>query len=85
MKSGKFCDYVGNKVPNNYIIPMEIQGENYTFDSYDCVRIFHKLNAVYDNLISWRLEIRIDTTSSLTFSNINKLHTGHLNHASKLL
>jgi hypothetical protein len=30
---------------------MEIQGENYVFDSYDCIRIFHNLNAVYGNIV----------------------------------
>ena len=33
------------------MIPMEVQGENYIFDSYDCVKIFHKLNAVYGNIL----------------------------------
>jgi len=33
------------------IIPIEIQGENYIFDSNDCVRIFQKLNAVYGNIL----------------------------------
>lgn len=33
------------------MIPMEIRGENYIFDSYDCIRIFHKLNAVYGNIL----------------------------------
>jgi hypothetical protein len=35
----------------NKMIPIEIQGENYVFDSNDCIRIFHKLNAVYDNVL----------------------------------
>jgi hypothetical protein len=30
---------------------MEIQGENYIFDSDDCIRIFNKLNAVYGNIL----------------------------------
>ncbi len=33
------------------MIPIEIQGENYIFDSSDCIRIFNKLNAVYGNIL----------------------------------
>ncbi len=51
MKSGRFCDLCRKEIPNSDVIPMEIQGENYIFDSYDCVRIFHKLNAVYGNIL----------------------------------
>ncbi len=51
MKSGRFCDLCRKEIPINNIIPMEIQGENYVFDSYDCIRIFHKLNAVYGNIL----------------------------------
>jgi len=51
MKSGRFCDLCRKEIPNNDVIPMEIQGENYIFDSDDCVRIFHKLNAVYGNIL----------------------------------
>ena len=51
MKSGKFCDLCRKEITINNMIPVEIQGENYIFDSYDCVRIFHKLNAVYDNIL----------------------------------
>jgi len=51
MKSGRFCDLCRKEIPISDMIPMEIQGENYIFDSYDCVRIFHKLNAVYGNIL----------------------------------
>jgi hypothetical protein len=51
MKSGRFCDLCRKEISLNKMIPMEIQGENYIFDSYDCVRIFHKLNAVYGNIL----------------------------------
>ena len=51
MKSGRYCDLCRKEMPTNATIPMEIQGEKYNFDSYDCVRIFHKLNAVYGNLL----------------------------------
>ena len=50
MKSGRFCDLCRKEITINNIIPMEIQGENYVFDSYDCIRIFHKLNADYGNI-----------------------------------
>ena len=51
MKSGRFCDMCRKEIHLNNIIPMEIQGESYVFDSYDCIRIFHKLNAVYGNVL----------------------------------
>ena len=51
MKSGRYCDLCRKEMPTNATIPMEIQGEEYNFDSYDCVRIFHKLNAVYGNIL----------------------------------
>lgn len=51
MKSGKYCDLCRKEIPTNNIIPIEIQGENYIFDSYDCIRIFNKLNAVYGNIL----------------------------------
>jgi len=51
MKKGRFCDLCRKEIKINNMIPMEIQGENYVFDSEDCVRIFHKLNAVYGNIL----------------------------------
>jgi hypothetical protein len=51
MKSGRFCDLCRKEIPINNMIPMEIKGENYVFDSYDCIRIFHNLNAVYGNIV----------------------------------
>jgi hypothetical protein len=51
MKSGRFCDLCRKEITMNKMIPMAIQGENYVFDSHDCIRIFHKLNAVYDNVL----------------------------------
>lgn len=51
MKSGRFCDLCRKEITMNNMIPIEIQGENYVFDSYDCVRVFHKLNAVYGNIL----------------------------------
>ena len=51
MKSGKYCDLCRKEIPIDNIIAMEIQGENYIFDSYDCIRIFNKLNAVYGNVL----------------------------------
>ena len=48
---GRFCDLCRKEIKINNMIPMEIQGENYVFDSEDCVRIFHKLNAVYGNIL----------------------------------
>ena len=51
MKSGRFCDLCRKEITINNMIPMEIGGENYVFDSDDCVRIFHKLNAVYGNIL----------------------------------
>ncbi len=51
MKSGRFCDLCRKEITMNKMIPMEIQGESFVFDSHDCIRIFHKLNAVYDNVL----------------------------------
>jgi hypothetical protein len=51
MKSGRFCDLCRKEIAIDDMIPMEIQGENYVFDSQDCIRIFHKLNAVYGNIL----------------------------------
>ena len=51
MKSGRFCDLCRKEITMNNVIPMEIQGENYVFDSQDCIRIFHKLNADYGNIL----------------------------------
>ena len=51
MKSGRFCDLCRKEITINNMIPMEIQGENYVFDSNDCIRTFHKLNAVYGNIL----------------------------------
>jgi hypothetical protein len=51
MKSGRYCDLCRKEVTRNNMIPMEIQGENYIFDSDDCIRIFYKLNAVYGNIL----------------------------------
>jgi hypothetical protein len=52
MKSGRFCDLCRKEINMNNMIPMEIRGENYVFDSYDCIRIFQKLNAVYGNILT---------------------------------
>jgi hypothetical protein len=51
MKSGRFCDLCRKEIQLNNIIPIEIQGENYIFDSNDCIKIFQKLNAVYGNIL----------------------------------
>ena len=51
MKSGRFCDLCRKEITTNKMIPMEIQGESFVFDSHDCIRIFYKLNAVYDNVL----------------------------------
>ena len=51
MKSGRFCDLCRKEITMNNMIPMDIQGENYIFDSQDCIRIFHKLNVVYGNIL----------------------------------
>ena len=51
MKSDRFCDLCRKKITMSNMIPIEIQGENYIFDSYDCIRIFNKLNAVYGNVL----------------------------------
>jgi hypothetical protein len=51
MKSDRFCDMCRKKITMSNMIPIEIQGENYVFDSYDCIRIFNKLNAVYGNIL----------------------------------
>ncbi len=51
MKSDRFCDLCRKQIGPNELIPMEIQGENYIFDSFDCVKIFHKLNTVYGNIL----------------------------------
>ena len=50
MKSGRYCDLCRREVTSDDFIPMEIRGENYIFDSYDCVKIFHRLNAVYGEI-----------------------------------
>jgi len=51
MKSGRYCDLCRKEVTMNNMIPMKIQGENYIFDSDDCIRIFYKLNSVYGNAL----------------------------------
>jgi hypothetical protein len=51
MKSGRYCDLCRKEVTMNNMIPMEIQGENYIFDSDDCIRIFYKLNSVYGDAL----------------------------------
>jgi hypothetical protein len=51
VKSGRFCDLCRKEISMDSMIPIEIQGENYVFDSYDCIRIFQKLNAVYGNIL----------------------------------
>jgi len=51
MKSGRFCDLCRKEIPYSDMIPMQIEGENYMFDSYDCIKIFNKLNAVYGNIL----------------------------------
>ena len=51
MKNDRFCDLCRKKITMSNMIPIEIQGENYIFDSYDCIRIFNKLNAVYGNIL----------------------------------
>ena len=51
MKSDRFCDLCRKKISTSNMIPIEIHGENYVFDSYDCIRIFNKLNAVYGNML----------------------------------
>jgi hypothetical protein len=51
MKSGRYCDLCRKEVTMGNMIPMEIQGENYIFDSEDCIKIFHKLNSVYGNIL----------------------------------
>jgi hypothetical protein len=52
MKSGRFCDLCRKEITMNNMIAIEIQGENYVFDSYDCIRIFQKLNVVYGNILA---------------------------------
>jgi hypothetical protein len=51
MKSGRFCDLCRKEITINNMITIEIQGEKYVFDNYDCIRIFQKLNAVYGNIL----------------------------------
>jgi hypothetical protein len=51
MKGGRYCDLCRKEVTMGNMIPIEIQGENYIFDSEDCIRIFHKLNSVYGNIL----------------------------------
>jgi hypothetical protein len=51
VKSGRFCDLCRKEISMDRMIPIEIQGENYVFDSYDCIRIFQKLNVVYGNIL----------------------------------
>jgi hypothetical protein len=51
MKSDRFCDLCRKKITMSNMIPIEIQGEKYIFDNYDCIRIFNKLNAVYGNIL----------------------------------
>jgi hypothetical protein len=51
MKNDRFCDLCRKKITMSNMIPIEIEGEKYIFDSYDCIRIFNKLNAVYGNIL----------------------------------
>ena len=51
MKEARFCDLCRKEIRESNMIPVEIQGEKYVFDNYDCIRIFQKLNAVYGNIL----------------------------------
>ena len=76
MKSGRFCDLCRKEIAINNMIPMEIQGENYVFDSYDCIRIFHNLNAAYGNILDRRVMILIGVTRSKLI--LSKLQDRHM-------